>query len=363
MATVKHIKIYNANYDAAVDYLTLQHNEFTGKPILVEQGRKLPRDYYLIDGINCESYSFNEECNAVNAKFHKNNTYKEIKAHHYIVSFDPRDKDENGLTPEHAQELGMELAQKAFPGHQIIVCTHRDGHNGAGNIHCHIVINSVRKTNVFNAEFEERPCDSLAGNKHHASKAFMDFFKQSTMEICQRENLYQVDLLSPAKVRITDREYWAQRRGQKKLDQENEERIKQGKEPIKSKYETTKSVLRKRILSVLSDNRSLDEFKDKLLEQYGIALEESRGRFSYHLPDRERPIRARQLGTSFEKEAILKAISANEKALVKRTSSIALIVDLKACIKAQENQYYARKVKVSNLQQMAKTLVFCKKTI
>ena len=36
MATVKHIKIYNANYDAATDYLTMQHDEFTNKPILEE---------------------------------------------------------------------------------------------------------------------------------------------------------------------------------------------------------------------------------------------------------------------------------------------------------------------------------------
>ena len=40
------------------------------------------------------------------------------------------------------------------------------------------------------------------------------------MLMCQQQSFYQVDLLNPAKLRITDREYWAQRRGQAKLDAE-----------------------------------------------------------------------------------------------------------------------------------------------
>ena len=54
MATVKHIKIYNANYDAATDYLTMQHDEFTNKPILDESGEMMPRDFFLLEGINCD---------------------------------------------------------------------------------------------------------------------------------------------------------------------------------------------------------------------------------------------------------------------------------------------------------------------
>ena len=39
---------------------------------------------------------------------------------------------------------------------------------------------------------------------------------------------------------------------------------------------------------------------------------------------------------------------------------LAVIVDIEQCIKAQQNQYYARKVKIGNLQQMASTLTFLK---
>ena len=383
MATVKHIKIYNANYDAATDYLTMQHDEFTNKPILDEHGEMMPRDFYLLEGINCDPFSFNQECQALNAKYGKNQTYSEIKAHHYIVSFDPNDRDENGLTPERAQELGMELARKSFPGHQMIVCTHRDGHNSAGNIHCHIVINSVRKLDVERDDFMDRPGDCAAGNKHHCSDHFLEFFKQSTMVMCQRENLYQVDLLSPAKVRITDREYWAQRRGQHALDKENAIRIASGQKPEKTKYETEKAVLRRQITTVMMDSHDYEEFRRKLLEQYGIEVGESRGRISYHVPDRSKPIRGSKLGTDFEKEFIesffrqksaqLQRTAAEKKdviapALTEGNSShqphtrpqpsIRLIIDIQTCLKAQENSRYAQKVKVGNLQEAAKTLAF-----
>ena len=36
--------------------------------------------------------------------------------------------------------------------------------------------------------------------------------------MCHRENLYQIDLLHGSKNRITEREYWAQKKGQAKLD-------------------------------------------------------------------------------------------------------------------------------------------------
>lgn len=65
MAVIKHITIKNSNYDVAYDYQTTKHNEFTSKPILDENGKRIPRD-----------------------------------------------RDDNELTPKQAQSLGMELAQK-----------------------------------------------------------------------------------------------------------------------------------------------------------------------------------------------------------------------------------------------------------
>ena len=368
MATVKHIKVKNNWYSDAVRYLKYRHDEYTNKPILDENGALILRDFFLMDGVLCSPESFGMECIQTNAAFGKNTSSDEIKAHHYIVSFDPRDREENGLSCEMAQALGLELTRRAFPGHQAIVCTHPDGHNGAGNIHVHIVINSVRKEAAIDPLSQEKQSLLPAGYKHNASHTFMAFFKQQVIDLCQRDGLYQVDLLNPAKVCITDKEYWAQRRGQHDLDETAAAQVN----PNESIFETFLGTLRRQISSTLDDSRSLEEFREKLFENYGITLRESRGCFSYLLPDRERPIRARRLGTDFDKGFLLsyfrrldREARSSESAVpkpahgAKKTDpSIRLIVDLQSLVKACENPNYARKVKISNLKEMSKTLAF-----
>lgn len=135
------------------------------------------------------------------------------------------------MTGEQAQQLGLDYARKNFPGHQALVCTHTDGNNKSGNIHVHIVINSLRKFDVERQPFMERSCDSRAGYKHHLSKDFLIHLKQSVMDICQRENLHQVDLLTPAEEKISDREYHAGRRGQKKMEERNQKMLSEGITP------------------------------------------------------------------------------------------------------------------------------------
>ncbi len=152
MAIVKHIKSRNANYSAAINYLLFEHDEKTGKKIVDESGRSILRKEFYMDGLNCDPMSFDKECELTNAHFHKNKKREDIKSHHYIISYDPADVTENGLTGERAQAISLDLAKQMFPGYQALVVTHTDGHNESGNIHTHIVINSVRKTVV-----ERRP--------------------------------------------------------------------------------------------------------------------------------------------------------------------------------------------------------------
>ena len=133
MAILKHIKSRNANYSDAIDYLLFQHDESTGKKIKDEMGRSLLRDEFYMDGLNCDPMSFDKECSLTNTKFHKNKKSSEIKSHHYIISFDPDDRSECGLTGEKAQKLCLDLAKKIFPGYQVLIVTHTDGHNGSGN--------------------------------------------------------------------------------------------------------------------------------------------------------------------------------------------------------------------------------------
>ena len=48
MATLKHISSKNSDYTAIETYLVYQHDAFTGKPLLDEQGKPKLRDSYLL---------------------------------------------------------------------------------------------------------------------------------------------------------------------------------------------------------------------------------------------------------------------------------------------------------------------------
>lgn len=100
MAIIKHIASKNADYGAAEKYLIYQHDERTNKPILDENGNMIPRETYLIDGVNCTPEMFAIECVQLNKNCNKNLTKNEIKSHHYILSFDPKDSMDNGLTAQ-----------------------------------------------------------------------------------------------------------------------------------------------------------------------------------------------------------------------------------------------------------------------
>lgn len=392
MAILKHIASKNANYAEIQRYLMFEHDEDTNKPILNENGELIPRKGYIMDGINCDSFTFDMECRELNALYRKNESYDEIKSHHYIISFDPKDTDENGLTGERAQKLGMEYARKNFPGHQTLVCTHMDGHNKSGNIHVHIVINSLRKYDVERQGFMERACDSRAGYKHHLSKDYLIHLKQSLMDLCHREHLHQVDLLAPAEKKITDREYHVGQRGQKKLDERNRQILADGLPIRRTAFQTQKDFLRSAIEASAVSSCSREEFQKLLLEKYNITLKVSRGRFSYLHPERGKYITGRMLGTHYEEDYLLELFGENSKSKEYRKETIAsetfnaeseqpadqpsdplqeapvsilfiksdlrLVTNLQDCVKAQQNAAYANKVKLSNLKEMAKTVAY-----
>ena len=101
-----------------------------------------------------------------------------------------------------AQELGEKFCREQFPGHQAIVCTHPDGHNQSGNIHVHIVINSLRIENVLLLPYMDRPADTKAGCKHRCTDAAMEYFKSEAMGLCHEAGLYQIDLLNGSANRV-----------------------------------------------------------------------------------------------------------------------------------------------------------------
>lgn len=389
MAILKHLTNKSGNYGKALEYLIFQHNEFTQKPTLDSNGNMQLREEYHLDGLNCQPLTFAKECEMLNNQYHKNQKKDEIKAHHYIISFDPEDA-KTGLTEEKAQQIGIEFAREFFGGHQALVCTHTDGHNRSGNIHVHIVINSLRKYDTEHKGFMERDYDSRAGYKHHQTRKYLTAMQEGLMAICEREHLHQVDLLSPASDKVSDREYRKKQRENKRADN------------AKSDYQTEKDYLREAIREVASYAQSPEEFGAELKKYYNISFKISRGRFSYLHPDRQKYITGRTLGSDYTEDYLLPLLSGNKQmgrarekvisqsdnmkepiaaddsirndqaleydpsydynadpiAAFHFNTKLRLVVDLQTCAKAQASRAYARKVKLSNLQQMARTICY-----
>ena len=381
MATFKHISSKNADYGAAEQYLTFEHDEFTMKPTLDENGQIVPRTGYLISSLNCGDEDFAIACMRSNLKYGKNQKREDVKSHHYIISFDPRDAADNSLTVDRAQQLGEQFCREHFPGHQAIVCTHPDGHNHSGNIHVHIVINSLRIEEVPFLPYMDRPADTKVGCKHRCTDAALRYFKSEVMEMCHREGLYQIDLLNGSKNRVTDREYWAQKKGQAALDKQNAPMIADSITPRQTKFETNKEKLRQTLRKALATAASFDEFSSLLLQE-GVTVKESRGRLSYLTPDRTKPITARKLGDDFDRAAVFAVLEQNaaraaeaparspdpprtikDRLQVARAEiaapkqdGVQRLVDIEQKMAEGKGRGYERWAKIHNLKQAAKTL-------
>ena len=360
MATLKHISSKNSDYTAIEAYLVYQHDAFTGKQLLDKQGRPKLRESYLLDTLECGNFSFAMACLLANRKYGKNTQHGDIKSHQYIISFDPRDAADNGLTMEKAQALGLKFCEENFPGHPAIVCTHPDGHNHSGNIHVHIVIGSIRTREVERKPYMQKPRDWREGMKHSSTAQTMRHLRVEVMELCEGAGLYQIDLLNGSKERMSEAEYWARRRGQIKLDRENAALTAAGQQPKQKKFETVKDTLRKQISSVLYRATSFEDFSDRLMQQYGIAVKESRGCLSYLPAGRTKFIRAKHLGDSYDRDAVLATLTANAErkhTVTLKSDKIGKLIDIQAKLAEGKGTGYERWAKKYNLKAMAQTLI------
>ena len=387
MATIKHLSSKNSNYAAAESYLTFQHNEYTGLPILDENGRPKLRDSYLLDTLECGESPFALACLLANRKYGKNGRREDVKTHHiwrhppkrmliyscaartaghtkYIISFDPKDATENGLTMEKAQALGLQFCKDNFPGHPAIVCTHPDGHNSAGNIHVHIVIGSLRVRTVERQPFMDKPCDWEAGKKHRCTSAMLRHLRVAVMEMCEQADLNQINLLEAQGDHVSEREYWAQRRGQRRLDHANAKLAAEGQQPTQTVYQTELDRLRKQIYSVLNKSTTFEEFSALLMQEHGVAVKESRGRLSYCPSGRTKFITAKKLSKKLEKEQVLTALSQNIKltstiqpTVTEKPDKIRKLVDIQAKAAAGKGIGYERWAKKFNLKRWSQTLI------
>ena len=359
MATLKHIASKNSDYSAIEAYLVYQHDAFTGKQLLGDHGRPMLRESYILDTLECGEASFATACLLANRKYNKNNHTDDIKSHQYIISFDPRDAADNGLTMDKAQALGLRFCSENFPGHPAIVCTHPDGHNHSGNIHVHIVIGSIRTREVERKPYMQKPRDWLEGMKHSSTAQTMRHLRVEVMELCEGAGLYQIDLLNGSKVRVSEREYWMKRRGQIKLDRENAALLATGQQPEQTKFETAKEILRKQISDVLNVATSFEDFSDRLMQQYGITVKESRGQLSYLPAGRIKFIRAKHLGDKFDKAAVLATLQVNAERKPKvqfKQDTIGKLIDIQSRMTEGKGIGYKRWLTKHNLKVIAQTV-------
>ena len=291
---------------------------------------------------------------------------------------------------EKAQALGLKFCEENFSGHPAIVCTHPDGHNHSGNIHVHIVIGSIRTREVERKPYMQKPRDWREGMKHSSTAQTMRHLRVEVMEMCEGAGLYQIDLLSGSKERVSEAEYRARRRGQLKLDRENVVLTAAGQQPKQKKFETVKvacrgeappfaaqtarslksptgafvasqtRTLRKQISSVLYRATSFEDFSDKLIQQYGIAVKESRGQLSYLPSGRTKFIRAKHLGDKFDKAAVLATLQANTERKPKvqsKPTNLAKLIDIQAKLTEGKGIGYECWAKKFNLKAMSQTLI------
>ena len=137
-----------------------------------------------VTGVNCNRETAFEEMAQVQKRFNK--TGGNI-AYHAYQSFKTGE-----VSPELAHKIGVELAQKMFPEHQVLVATHFN----TGTYHNHLVINSV---NMFN------------GKKFDCNKGAYYRFRGISDELCAK---YDLTVIKNPKGRTPRNIYFAEKRGE-----------------------------------------------------------------------------------------------------------------------------------------------------
>ena len=180
MATVIFIKEGRQNRSAmraVINYCQQEYKTFDSK-----SKRR------LVSGVNCDGANSFREFMATKKVYGKDNG---IFFYHYAQSFSPTEK----ITPEHAHEIALEFAEKAWVGHEVLVTTHCD----ANHIHSHFVINSVG--------FE-------SGMKLRQSPSTLKHLRKLSDEICIAHGLSVLQPYEGGGKRMSTREYRARIKGE-----------------------------------------------------------------------------------------------------------------------------------------------------
>lgn len=180
-----------------------------------------------------------------------------IQAHHVIQSFKPEE-----VTPEQANQIGLDLAKQLAPGHECAVYTHTD----KAHVHNHIVVNSV--------SFED-------GHKLHLhGSGAIEKTRDISDTLCKEHGLSIVK--EPARERYTLPEKAIIEKGD-----------------ISWKDELRQAIDRER-----SQVKTYEELKNNLREKYRIEVQDNGKHITYRHPDFQRAVRGNKLGANYEREGL-----------------------------------------------------------
>lgn len=142
----------------------------------------------LVGGVNCNGENAYTEFMTTKNSYGKTTG---MNFYQYVQSFSPRED----ITPERAHQIGLEFAQKAWSGHEVLVTTHSD----AEHIHSHFVINSVNFENGYKLRQNPQSLIKL--------RALND-------EICKAHGLTTLSAYKGGGSKVSSREYRAAVKGE-----------------------------------------------------------------------------------------------------------------------------------------------------
>ncbi|HRU98415.1 MAG TPA: relaxase/mobilization nuclease domain-containing protein [Ruminococcus sp.] len=152
--------------------------------------KTVSEDKRFVTGVNCSPETALDEMTATKNLYHKTDG----RLYYHLVQSFPSGYE---IEPELAHKIAMELAEKAFGKHEVVVATHIDREH----IHSHLVVNSV--------SFDD-------GKKYHSNKESVEQLMKLSDEICQRYGVHVLD--TPKKKMnkdfLSDSEYRSARRGE-----------------------------------------------------------------------------------------------------------------------------------------------------
>jgi hypothetical protein len=224
----------------------------------------------LISGKDCNPETIVQEFRATKELYDKKDG---VQYHHMIQSFSPKDN----ITPQKAHELGNELAEKQFKGHEVFVVTHKDKEH----LHNHLVVNSV--------SFED-------GKKYQSNRTSMIELKRESNRQCEREGLTTLDLEHRATERVTT--------GEKRIEMK-------GGTPWKDELRQCIDFSKERA-------NNFEEFKNSLKKNFDIDTRITNKTISYQHPEKAKPIRGSKLGTNYDKEVLENEFTRKEKSITGR---------------------------------------------